>query len=140
MSSSTRWKTHSAELAAAVEIAARAGRLLVARLDDSGAVAFKGVRDIVTEVDHASEALIRAELAERFPGDGFYGEESGRGGEVTHRTWVCDPIDGTINYANGIPYFCVSVGLVVDGRPAVGAVCDPMRGGVDRLAAALVAE
>ena len=39
-----------------------------------------------------------------------------------------DPLDGTINYANGIPYFCVSVGLVVDGRPAVGAVCDPMRG------------
>ena len=44
------------------------------------------------------------------------------------RTWIVDPLDGTINYANGIPYFCVSVGLVVDGRPAVGAVCDPMRG------------
>ena len=47
------------ELAAAAEIAAQAGRLLVERLDDAGAIAFKGVRDIVTEVDHASEALIR---------------------------------------------------------------------------------
>ncbi len=127
MSPAARASTHAVELAAAEEIAARAGRLLVARLDDSGAVAFKGVRDIVTEVDHASEALIRAELAEQFPADGFYGEESGRGTEVTHRTWVCDPIDGTINYANGIPFFCVSLALVEDGRPVVGVIHDPIR-------------
>ncbi|HET7830746.1 MAG TPA: inositol monophosphatase family protein, partial [Candidatus Limnocylindrales bacterium] len=44
------------------------------------------------------------------------------------RTWIVDPLDGTVNYANGIPFFCVSVGLVVDGRPAAGAVHDPMRG------------
>jgi myo-inositol-1(or 4)-monophosphatase len=44
------------------------------------------------------------------------------------RTWIVDPVDGTINYANGIPFFCVSVGLVVDGQPAAGAVHDPMRG------------
>jgi myo-inositol-1(or 4)-monophosphatase len=118
----------AAELAAAVDVAAIAGRLLVARLDDAGAVAFKGVRDIVTEVDHASEALIRAELARRFPEDGFYGEESGRDAMVTHRTWVCDPIDGTINYANGIPFFCVSLALVEGGRPVVGVVHDPVRG------------
>ncbi len=44
------------------------------------------------------------------------------------RTWIVDPLDGTINYANGIPFFCVSIGLIVDGRPAAGAVHDPMRG------------
>ena len=44
------------------------------------------------------------------------------------RTWIVDPLDGTVNYANGIPFFCVSIGLVVDGRPAAGAVHDPMRG------------
>ena len=87
------------------------------RLDDAGPVAFKGVRDIVTEVDHASEALIRGDLAERFPGDGFYGEECGRDATVTPRTWVCDPIDGTVNYANGIPFFCVSLALVERGAP-----------------------
>jgi myo-inositol-1(or 4)-monophosphatase len=43
------------------------------------------------------------------------------------RTWVIDPLDGTINYANGIPYFCVAIGLVVDGVPTVGVVHDPMR-------------
>ncbi len=42
------------------------------------------------------------------------------------RTWIIDPLDGTVNYANGLPHFCVSVGLVVDGRPAAGAVHDPM--------------
>jgi myo-inositol-1(or 4)-monophosphatase len=117
----------AAELAAAVEIAGRAGVLLVERLDDAGAVAYKGVRDIVTEVDHASEALIRAALAERYPGDAFYGEESGRDAVGAHRTWVCDPIDGTINYANAIPFFCVSLALVVDGRPVAGVVHDPLR-------------
>lgn len=44
------------------------------------------------------------------------------------RSWIVDPLDGTVNYANGIPFFCVSVGLIVDGRPAAGAVHDPMRG------------
>lgn len=116
-----------AELAAAVEIADIAGALVVGRLDDAGAVAYKGVRDIVTEVDHASEALIRAALVERFPDDAFYGEESGRDAARAHRTWVCDPIDGTVNYANGIPFFCVSLALVVDGHPVVGVVHDPLR-------------
>jgi myo-inositol-1(or 4)-monophosphatase len=118
------WAT---ELAAAVEIAARAGVLLVERLDDAGAVAYKGVRDIVTEVDHASEALIRTALAARFPDDGFFGEESGRDAVGARRTWVCDPIDGTVNYANGIPFFCVSLALVVEGRPVAGVVHDPVR-------------
>jgi myo-inositol-1(or 4)-monophosphatase len=117
----------AAELAAAVDIAARAGVLLAERLDDAGAVAYKGVRDIVTEVDHASEALIRAALAERFPDDGFYGEESGPDAVSRRRTWVCDPLDGTVNYANGIPFFCVSLALVADGRPVVGVVHDPLR-------------
>ena len=117
----------SAELETAEEVVARAGRLLAARLDDSGRVAYKGVRDIVTEVDHASEALIRAALAERFPGDGFFGEESGQATAGARRTWVCDPIDGTINYANGIPFFCVSLALVDGGRPVAGVVHDPLR-------------
>lgn len=118
----------AAELTAAEQIATRAGILLVERLGDARKVAFKGVRDIVTEVDHASEALIRHALAERFPQDDFIGEESGRTGSGTARTWVCDPIDGTINYANGIPYFCVSLALVEAGRPVAGVVHDPVRG------------
>ena len=79
-------------------------------------------------MDHAAEALVRAGLAERFPDDAFYGEESGRDATVAARVWVCDPVDGTINFANGLPFFCVSLALVADGRPVVGAVHDPLRG------------
>jgi len=122
--STGRW---GVELAAAIELAQSAGRLVAARYEDSGPVAYKGARDIVTEVDHAAEALIRAGIAERFPADAFYGEESGRDATVAARVWVCDPVDGTINYANGLPFFCVSLALVADGRPVVGAVHDPLR-------------
>jgi myo-inositol-1(or 4)-monophosphatase len=102
----------------------------------------KSARDVVTEVDHLSEALIMDAIRTAFPGDAILAEESGAhhaaGADASAeavaqqlaggRTWIVDPLDGTINYANGIPYFCVSVGLVVDGRPSVGAVHDPMRG------------
>ena len=115
------------ELATAVDLVTSAGRLVVARFEDSGPVAYKGAHDIVTEVDHAAEALIRAGLADRFPGDAFYGEETGRDATVAARVWVCDPVDGTINYANGLPFFCVALALVVDGRPVVGVVHDPLR-------------
>ena len=119
-----RW---GAELAVAVGLVESTGRLVAARYEDSGPVAYKGAHDIVTEVDHAAEASVRAGLAARFPGDAFYGEESGRDATVASRVWVCDPVDGTINFANGIPFFCVSLALVVDGRPVVGAVHDPLR-------------
>lgn len=115
------------ELAAAVELVQSAGRLVAARYEDSGPVAYKGAHDIVTEVDHAAEALVRAGLAERFPTDAFYGEESGRDATAAARVWVCDPVDGTINYANNLPFFCVSLALVADGRPVVGVVHDPLR-------------
>jgi myo-inositol-1(or 4)-monophosphatase len=117
----------SAELAAAVELVEAAGLLVAGRYEDSGPVAYKGARDIVTEVDHASEALIRDGLARTFPADAFFGEESGRDATVAARVWVCDPVDGTINYANGLPFFCVSLALVQDGRPVVGVVHDPLR-------------
>ncbi len=120
-----RW---ASELAVAIELVEVAGRLVASRYEDSGPVTYKGAHDIVTEVDHAAEALIRAGLAKRFPDDSFFGEESGRDATIAARVWVCDPVDGTINFANGLPFFCVSLALVADGRPVVGAVHDPLRG------------
>lgn len=127
---------YSAELAFAQEIADRAGRLLMERYERVERIDYKSARDVVTEVDHLSEELILEAIRSRFPSDAILAEESGehhavKGEEATvlrGRTWVVDPLDGTINYANGIPYFCVSVGLVVDGRPSVGVVHDPVRG------------
>jgi myo-inositol-1(or 4)-monophosphatase len=132
----------AADLEFAREIAERAGRILLERYERVGRIDHKSARDVVTEVDHLSEALILAAIRERFPGDGILAEESGEhqapgvADGVTEpaerslahgRTWIIDPLDGTVNYANGIPVFCVSVGLVVDGQPAAGAVHDPMR-------------
>jgi len=128
------------DVAFARAIAEEAGRILLDRYERVERIDFKSAKDVVTEVDHLSEELILGAIRSRFPGDGILAEESGahRGHAAdaaaadaarslaTGRTWIVDPLDGTINYANGIPFFCVSVGLVVDGVPAAGAVHDPM--------------
>jgi myo-inositol-1(or 4)-monophosphatase len=127
--------TAADDLALAVDTAAAAGRLLMERYERVERVDYKSARDIVTEVDHLSEELIIGAIRARHPADGFLAEESGahatEAGENADsghgRVWVIDPVDGTINYANGIPVFCVSIALVVDGRPTVGVVLDPTR-------------
>ena len=96
----------------------------------------KSARDVVTEADHLSEELIIDAIRARHPGDAILAEESGEhraiAGEAPTsgrgRLWIIDPLDGTVNYANGIPFFCVSIGLIVDGQPSVGVVHDPTRG------------
>lgn len=116
------------ELALAEELADRAGSLLIDRLGRVGSIRHKSPKDVVTEVDSLSEALILGAIREAFPDDGVLAEESGLAGGESRRVWVVDPLDGTVNYANGIPIFCVSIGLVVDGVPSVGVVRDPVRG------------
>jgi myo-inositol-1(or 4)-monophosphatase len=130
---SSRWE---GELSFAVETASRAGEVLMERYERLERVHHKSPRDIVTEADHLSEALIHRAVRTAYPDDGFLGEETGGhgrhdGSEATAlagRTWVADPLDGTVNYANGIPFFCVALALVEDGRPVVGVVHDPSRG------------
>lgn len=116
------------ELAFATELAVRAGELLADRLGRVETIRHKSAKDVVTEVDHLSEALIIEAIEATFPDDGVLAEESGLAASTNARVWVVDPLDGTINYANGIPLFCVSIGLVVDGVPTVGVVRDPVRG------------
>jgi myo-inositol-1(or 4)-monophosphatase len=115
------------------ETAERAAVILLERYERVEEITFKSAKDVVTEVDHLAERLVMDAIRSRFPGDSILAEESGSHhggtGALEHgRTWIIDPVDGTVNYANGLPFFCVSIGLVVDGRPAAGAVCDPMRG------------
>jgi myo-inositol-1(or 4)-monophosphatase len=124
---------HATDLAFAVEQARRAGKLLTDSYERVERIDYKSKRDVVTNADYASERLVIDAIKARFPGDAILAEESGhherRGGSggAEARTWVIDPLDGTVNYANGIPYYCVSIGLVSGGRPAVGVVFDPAR-------------
>jgi myo-inositol-1(or 4)-monophosphatase len=85
--------------------------------------------DLVTEVDIAVERMFRALIAERFPDHQVLAEEMGGSGTVPPGPcWIFDPIDGTTNYAHGLPIFCASLALEIDGVPQVGAVFDPSRG------------
>ncbi len=127
---SSRWAD---ELAFAQDLARRAGELLSGSYERVERVRRKSLRDVVTEVDYASEKLALDAIKDRYPHDAILAEESGHhervgpSGKASGRTWVVDPLDGTVNYANGIPFFCVSVALVEGGRPVVGVILDPMR-------------
>jgi myo-inositol-1(or 4)-monophosphatase len=83
----------------------------------------KGVHDVVTEMDGAVERYIRAQIAQRYPQDAVLGEEEG--GATGERLWIIDPIDGTANYARGLPRYCVSIGYAERGVPVLGAIYDP---------------
>jgi myo-inositol-1(or 4)-monophosphatase len=127
----SRWAD---ELGFATDLARRAGALLTASYERLERIDYKSKRDVVTDADYASERLVIDAIKARYPGDAILAEESGEhagvlrdDGSHNGRTWVIDPLDGTVNYANGIPYYCVSIGLVVDDQPAVGVIFDPAR-------------
>jgi len=126
-----RSKALGPELYLAIELAHAAGRIQMDRYEHLERIEAKGPRDVVTEVDHLCEALVMNAVRERYPEDAFYAEEIGEvgaaGGAVSGRVWIVDPLDGTINYANGIPFFCISIALVADGKPVLGVVYDPTR-------------
>ncbi len=110
----------------AVEVASLAAELIKNGFNNSHEIVHKGTVDLVTEIDLASERLIRKELQQRFPAIRFHGEEDGgadwRKGEV----WVVDPLDGTTNFANRLPHFAVSIALCNNGEPVAGVVMNPM--------------
>jgi myo-inositol-1(or 4)-monophosphatase len=115
------------ELTVASEAAHRAGRIQMELYERIENVDFKGEKDVVTVADHRSEEAILEHLRAAFPGDAYLAEESGESGQDAARVWVIDPLDGTVNYANGIPFYAVSIGLVIDGQPILGVVYDPTR-------------
>ncbi|CAN5151350.1 inositol monophosphatase family protein [soil metagenome] len=91
----------------------------------------KGRFDLVTEADVASQLVIYRYLQGRFPGHGFLGEEDksghGRPGPGAPPTWIVDPIDGTTNYVHDFPFYCVSIGLEIEGELVAGVILEPTR-------------
>src|SRR3954453_20505954 len=128
--------------ALACDIAREAGELARSRRQEGVEIAAtkSHLADIVTEADREVEQLIRRRLSAERPDDGFLGEESGAERGTSDITWVVDPIDGTVNYAYGIPSYAVSIAAVTGepdperGEGLAGAVFDPMRGGLFRAA------
>lgn len=115
-------------LAIGAAVAREAGALVAAGFATRPAEAHKGdPHNLVTEIDHASEALIVAALTARLPGHGIRAEEGrGRAG-ATDVVWVVDPLDGTNNFAHGVPIFCVSLAAMRGDDVLVGVTYDPLR-------------
>jgi myo-inositol-1(or 4)-monophosphatase len=112
----------------AIRAAREAGELLRTHLGRSIEVSHKGPINLVTEVDLASEQLIRDLIANHFPRHAILAEECGAEGPLdADYRWVIDPLDGTTNYAHGYPCFCVSIGLEHQGQAVLGVVYDPTR-------------
>ena len=112
--------------------AARLGAAELERWRTKFTVREKARADLVTDGDHASQATIKAYLLNRFPDHRFLGEEEAVGKSIEETrpavgspVWIVDPLDGTVNYAHDVPAYCVSIGLLIEGRPAVGVIFDP---------------
>ena len=114
-------------LATAVEIVLRAGEIQQRGQISGFSVSKKSAIDLVTEVDLACERMCRDVLAAHFPDHAVLAEELGVNDQTSRYRWVFDPVDGTTNYAHGLPIYCASLALEIDGEPAVGAIYDPSR-------------
>ena len=113
------------------EAAARAGgAVLMARLRGNGdlQIAYKdGRANLVTVADRESQQAVTDVIRATFPDHAVVGEEGTTGDPGTEHVWYVDPLDGTTNFAHGLPFFCVSVALRSRGRTVAGAVYDPAR-------------
>lgn len=115
-------------LKGAKEMARGASRILESHFGSVGGVEGKGgsKSDLVSEADKESEAYLKAEIGRRFPGHGILGEEgTDEQTEESEFIWVLDPLDGTLNYINGLPIYAVSIGVLRNGVPEVGCIWTP---------------
>ena len=115
--------------AACVEAARLGGEVLRERWGKARTIEYKGGIDLVTDADRASEAAVLGFLTARFPGAAILAEESGASGAgVGGLRFFVDPLDGTTNYAHGLPHFAVNVAVADASGLAAGATLDPLRG------------
>jgi myo-inositol-1(or 4)-monophosphatase len=113
----------------AIEVARAAGDLLRRELLGPRRIVYKGSpTNLVTEMDARAEALIVDGVLAAFPDDAILAEERGAQAGRSGRRWIIDPLDGTTNYAHGLPLYAVSIALEVAGRVELGVVYDPSHG------------
>ena len=114
-------------LATVVAIARQAGELLRAYLDRERSMSLKGPGDLLTDADHASEALIVEALNRHFPDHTIIAEEGSGVERESAYAWLIDPLDGTCNYAHGFEFFSISLALIEQRTPILAVVYDPVR-------------
>lgn len=114
-------------LPAARQAALEAGRYLLEGLSQTKRVTYKGQVDLVTGFDRRSEEIIYDRLGRAFPGHSFLAEEEIKRDRDSDYCWLVDPLDGTTNYAHGLPVFCVSIALAFRNEIILGVVYDPNR-------------
>ncbi len=115
-------------LALATSIAREAGKIARDRFHEPRTIATKSSEiDLVTDVDHALDALLRERILASRPDDGLLTEENTAHAGSSGVRWIVDPLDGTTNYAHAFPHFSISIGIEVDGRREIAVVHDPMR-------------
>jgi myo-inositol-1(or 4)-monophosphatase len=111
----------------AIEAARAAGQIQQDYIGQNIGIESKSVEsDLVTIVDAKCEQVIREIILKSFPSHQILGEEGGSIGQ-SEFVWIVDPLDGTVNYAHGFPFYCVSIALEINGTRAVGVVYDPIR-------------
>lgn len=103
----------------------QAGEIVLAGVGQEHEIGYKGPLDLVTEIDHRSEDYLVGAIRERFPADKIITEESGSLDGDSANRWFIDPLDGTINYAHGIPLYCVSIAYADLEGLRLGAIYDP---------------
>ncbi|HNW91423.1 MAG TPA: inositol monophosphatase family protein [bacterium] len=118
----------SQEITVATNIARQAGAVLREHYQahEPLQITHKSEKDLVTATDILVEQLVTDAITRVFPDDGITGEETGGVATTGARQWIIDPIDGTTNFIRRIPFFAVSIGLVISGQPAAGVVYNPI--------------
>jgi myo-inositol-1(or 4)-monophosphatase len=109
------------------ELASRAGDILQSFIGGDLDVKHKSRTDLVTRADHASEKYLIASIRKAFPDHAINAEESGQWEGSAEHQWFIDPLDGTLNYAHGVPIYSVSIGYAYQGELELGVVYDPNR-------------
>jgi len=111
-----------------IRLAKGAGTILKDGFGKQHEIKMKGVIDLVTEIDKQAEDFLISKIHNMHPNDMITGEESGvHNGKTSGAQWLIDPLDGTLNYAHGVPIFSVSIAYAVDGVIEQGVVYDPMQ-------------
>lgn len=113
-------------LAKTVEAVTEVGKLIIEADGKPRNIKYKGRIDLVTDTDMAVELALKEKLGKILPGSTFLAEETASDAELGDNTWIIDPVDGTTNFAHGLPMVATSVGLWRDGRMEIGVINLPL--------------